>query len=52
MPAMKSPYAGKPVSVSDEMVDRFAAAGFVLVEDKKPAEPVEKKAAPKRKSGK
>lgn len=46
MPAMQSPYAGKPVDVSDEQVDRFLASGFTVVE---PEKPVEKKPAPKRK---
>jgi len=46
MPAMVSPYAGKPVDVPEGLVDRYLASGFKPVEPKKPAQ---KKPAPKRK---
>jgi hypothetical protein len=50
MPLMKSPYAGKPVTVSDEQVARYAAAGFSVVEPVEPVGQSEKKPARKRRA--
>lgn len=48
MPAMQSPYVGKPIDVPDGQVDGFLAAGFSLVEKPKPVE--KKKPATRRKA--